>query len=252
LLNFVTCHDGFTLNDLVSYNSKHNEANGEDNRDGANDNRSWNCGVEGPTNNPEVEKLRNHQVKNFLTVNLLSLGMPILLMGDEFRRTQNGNNNAYCHDNEFNWLDWSFLTKHADVHRFIQLLCARRGRRSVKHEHERVNLDTLLQNATKAWHGTRLHQPDWSDGSHSMALGGELREEGLRFHLMLNAFWQPLEFELPSPETGVWRRWIDTSLESPDDIAVWGQAAPICGNSYRVADRSVVMLYSSASETAVT
>ena len=99
-VNFVTCHDGFTLNDLVSYDHKHNEANGEDNRDGADDNRSWNCGVEGPTDDPAVERLRNRQVKNFLTVTLLSLGMPMILMGDEVRRTQGGNNNAYCQDNE--------------------------------------------------------------------------------------------------------------------------------------------------------
>ena len=108
-INFVTCHDGFTLNDLVSYNEKHNEANGEDNRDGANDNRSWNCGVEGPTDDPAVEKLRNRQVKNFLTITLMSLGTPMILMGDEVRRTQLGNNNAYCHDNELSWFDWTLL-----------------------------------------------------------------------------------------------------------------------------------------------
>ena len=108
-VNFVTCHDGFTLNDLVSYDRKHNEANGEDNRDGANDNRSWNCGVEGPTDDPAVEALRNRQVKNFLTVTLLSLGMPMILMGDEVRRSQSGNNNAYCQDNETSWLDWTLL-----------------------------------------------------------------------------------------------------------------------------------------------
>ena len=106
-VNFVTCHDGFTLNDLVSYDRKHNEANGEDNRDGANDNRSWNCGVEGPTDDPAIEQLRNRQVKNFLTVTLLSLGMPMILMGDEVRRTQRGNNNAYCQDNEISWFDWT-------------------------------------------------------------------------------------------------------------------------------------------------
>ena len=121
-VNFVTCHDGFTLNDLVSYNQKHNEANGEDNRDGANDNRSWNCGVEGPTDDPAIETLRNRQVKNFLTVTLLSLGMPMILMGDEVRRTQRGNNNAYCQDNEISWFDWTLLEKHADVHRFVTLL----------------------------------------------------------------------------------------------------------------------------------
>ena len=111
-VNFVTCHDGFTLNDLVSYNDKHNEANGENNRDGADDNRSWNCGAEGPTDDPGVEKLRNRQVKNFLTVTLLSLGVPMILMGDEVRRTQRGNNNAYCQDNETSWFDWT-LAGHA-------------------------------------------------------------------------------------------------------------------------------------------
>jgi glycogen operon protein len=125
-VNFVTCHDGFTLNDLVSYDGKHNEANGEDNRDGANDNRSWNCGVEGPTDDPAVEGLRNRQVKNFLTVTLLSLGVPMILMGDEVRRTQRGNNNAYCLDDETSWFDWALLARHADVHRFVTLLNARR------------------------------------------------------------------------------------------------------------------------------
>ncbi len=123
-VNFVTCHDGFSLNDLVSYDAKHNEANGEENRDGANDNRSWNCGVEGPTDDPQIEALRNRQVKNFLTVTFLSLGVPMILMGDEMRRTQHGNNNAYCRDDADNWLDWTLLEKHADVHRFVSLLAA--------------------------------------------------------------------------------------------------------------------------------
>src|SRR6202051_3745596 len=114
-INFVTAHDGFTLNDLVSYNEKHNEANGEDNQDGGNDNRSWNSGVEGPTDDPAIEKLRNRQVKNFLAVTLLSLGLPMISMGDEVRRTQQGNNNAYCQDNEVSWFDWTLAEKHADV-----------------------------------------------------------------------------------------------------------------------------------------
>ena len=126
-VNFVTCHDGFTLNDLVSYDRKHNEANGESNRDGADDNRSWNCGVEGPSDDPAVEALRNRQVKNYLTVTMLALGVPMILMGDEVRRTQGGNNNAYCHDDESTWFDWSLVEKHADVHRFVTLLAARRA-----------------------------------------------------------------------------------------------------------------------------
>ena len=141
-VNFVTCHDGFTLNDLVSYNQKHNEANGEGNRDGANDNRSWNCGVEGPTADPAVERLRNRQVKNYLTVTLMSLGMPMILMGDEVRHTQGGNNNAYCQDNEISWFDWTLVDKHADVLRFVRLLTERRllraaGARAPAHEPDR-------------------------------------------------------------------------------------------------------------------
>ena len=244
-INFVTCHDGFTLNDLVSYNYKHNEANGESNRDGANDNRSWNCGAEGPTDNPAVEKLRNRQVKNFLTVTMMSLGMPMILMGDEVRRTQHGNNNGYCHDNESNWFDWTLLEKHSDVHRFVSLLAARRQLRSVEHERHRTSLTSLLTQANKAWHGTKLGQPDWGDNSHSLALSGELRSEGLFFHLILNAYWEPLEFELPKLETGTWRRWIDTALDSPDDIAPWDRAPVVTGNTYRVADRTVVMLFAS-------
>ena len=172
-VNFVTCHDGFTLNDLVSYERKHNEANGENNRDGADDNRSWNCGVEGPSDDPAVEALRNRQVKNFLTVTLLALGVPMLLMGDEVRRTQGGNNNAYCHDDESTWFDWSLLDKHADVHRFVTLLAARRLLRDVEHEQQRVSLTQLIADADKSWHGVKLGQPDWGEHSHSIAFTAE-------------------------------------------------------------------------------
>jgi glycogen operon protein len=114
-INFVTCHDGFTLNDLVSFNAKHNERNGEGNRDGTDCNLSWNCGNEGPTNDPEIERLRKRQIKNFLTLTLLAIGTPMLLMGDEVRRSQGGNNNGYCQDNETSWLDWGSFEKHGDV-----------------------------------------------------------------------------------------------------------------------------------------
>ncbi len=245
-VNFVTCHDGFTLNDLVSYNDKHNEDNGEDNRDGANDNRSWNCGVEGPTDDPVVEKLRNRQVKNFLTVTLMSLGVPMLTMGDEVRRTQGGNNNAYCQDNETSWFDWDLLKKHADVQRFVKLLIARRLLRDDEHERRRISLNALIENAKKGWHGVKLNQPDWGDRSHSVALGLELKNEGLRLHFILNAFWEPLEFELPPLENGgSWRRWIDTALESPHDIVPWETAPPVEGSTYRAAARSVAMLIAS-------
>ncbi|CAN5596358.1 glycogen debranching protein GlgX [soil metagenome] len=242
-VNFVTCHDGFTLNDLVSYNEKHNEANGEDNRDGANDNGSWNCGVEGPTDDPAIEKLRNRQVKNYLTVTMLSLGVPMILMGDEVRRTQNGNNNAYCQDNELSWFDWSQVKKHAELHRFLQLLIERRLLRDVEHERQRVSLTTLLDQARKAWHGVKHLQPDWNDNSHCLALGAELKEEKIRFHLILNAFWEPLNFELPNLEgQKSWQRWIDTALDSPNDIVSWKIPPTVAGDTYRVEARSVVML----------
>ena len=246
-VNFVTCHDGFTLNDLVSYDSKHNEANGENNRDGMNDNRSWNCGVEGPTDDPAVERLRNQQVKNFLAVTMLSLGMPMIVMGDEVRRTQSGNNNAYCQDNETSWFDWRLVEKHADVYRFATLLNARRLMRDVEHERRRVSLNQLIREASKIWHGVRVGQPDWGHHSHSLALEAELRREGLRIYLVLNAYWEALDFELPvRADCGgsSWRRWIDTSLESPQDIVPW-QTAPSAGraHTYRAEAHSVVALF---------
>jgi isoamylase len=242
-INFVTCHDGFTLNDTVSYNDKHNEANGEANRDGANDNRSWNCGVEGPTDDPAIERLRNRQVKNFFTTNLLALGVPMLLMGDEVRQTQQGNNNAYCQDNALSWLDWSLVEKHADVLRFVSLLCARRAQREVANEQQRVSIIGMLREANLLWHGVKLNQPDWGDSSRSLALFGELKREGLLFHIMFNAFWEPLDFELPRLEGTTWRRWIDTALDSPNDIVKWDQSPALTEATYRVADRSVVMLF---------
>jgi glycogen operon protein len=241
-VNFVTCHDGFTLNDLVCYTQKHNEENGEGNRDGADDNRSWNCGVEGPSDDPEIERLRNRQVKNFLTLTMLSLGVPMIVMGDEVRRTQRGNNNAYSQDNELSWLDWNLMFRHADVHRFTKLLIARRLLRRMEHERRRTSLNQWLRDANKTWHGVTLGQPDWSDRSHCLALGGKLFE-GLSIHLILNAFWEPLDFELPTLQDRVaWRRWIDTTLDSPHDIVDWQAAPPISGRSYQAGPRSVVVL----------
>jgi isoamylase len=248
-VNFVTCHDGFTLNDLVSYDRKHNEANGEGNRDGADDNRSWNCGVEGSTDDPAVERLRNRQVKNFLTVTLLSLGMPMILMGDEARRTQGGNNNAYCLDDETGWFDWTLLTRHADVHRFVTLLNARRVLRDVEHERQRLSLTEMIRQASKAWHGVKLNQPDWGDDSHSLAFEAKLRRENIDVYVILNAYWESLEFELPPPGAAgraSWRRWIDTGLDSPQDIVPWHVAAPVSAETYRAGARSVAVLFAAA------
>ena len=244
-VNFVTCHDGFTLNDLVSYNQKHNDANRDNNRDGADDNRSWNCGAEGPTDDREIERLRNRQVKNFLTATVLSLGLPMLLMGDEVRRTQLGNNNFYCHDNETNWFDWSLLEKHQDVYRFVRLLLARRLLRDPRPELKRMTLTQLLSNI-KGWHGTRLNQPDWRNNSHSVALSAELPKENLLAHCIFNAYWEQLEFELPpigSAMENRWKRWIDTSLEAPEDISEWQESTPVDGYKYLVGPRSVAVFW---------
>jgi glycogen operon protein len=252
-INFVTCHDGFTLNDLVSYNNKHNEDNGEENRDGANDNASWNCGVEGPTSDPAIEDLRARQVRNFFAVVLLAAGTPMLLMGDEIRRTQRGNNNAYCQDNELSWLDWTLLDKHAGVHRFVKALIAFRQRRDIVLGENRLSLNQLLSRARIDWHGVALGEPDWSDHSHSLAF--TLRTMGSTFHLhvMCNAYWEPLTFALPPVEPGSvhrWRRCIDTALPTPDDIVVWTKAADVTGSEYAVQPRSVVLLARTAQPTA--
>ncbi len=244
-INFVTCHDGFTLNDLVSYDCKHNEANGENNRDGANDNHSWNCGVEGPTDDRAIEALRNRQVKNFLALTLISAGTPMLLMGDEVRRTQQGTNNAYCQDGEISWFDWGLLDRHADVHRFVKALNEFRQRRDVVSESGPLSLNTLLRRAKIEWHGVRLNHPDWGEHSRALAFTLESLHARYAFHVMLNAFWEPLTFELPAGSAAgqpSWRRCIDTALPSPDDIRRWIDAPTVAQCSYVVQPRSIALL----------
>jgi isoamylase len=257
-VNFVTCHDGFTLNDLVSYNRKHNEANCHSGRDGVEDNHSWNCGVEGPTDDPAIERLRNRQVKNFLAITLLALGSPMLSMGDEVRRSQQGNNNAYCQDNEISWFDWTLLEKHADIQRFVRQLIYYRLRRHTPEQHS-LTLNQLLRQAQVQWHGVKPNQPDWGYDSHSLAFSLRSFRGRLIFHFMMNAYWEALDFELPPIEApsnnlsqdsggegnGVpWRRWIDTSLDSPEDICSWIDAPDVRDSTYRVQPRSIVVLVS--------
>jgi glycogen operon protein len=196
-----------------------------------------------------VEKLRNRQVKNFLTVTMLSVGMPMLLMGDEVRRTQLGNNNAYCQDNETSWFDWTFLAKHDDIHRFVILLNARRVLRDVEPERQRLTLNQLLRGVNLAWHGVKLNQPDWGESSHSLAFTVEIHQERLLFHAIFNAYWEPLDFEVPrldNAQKNPWRRWIDTALDSPRDIVEWETAEPVPSQAYRTEPRSVVMLFAEA------
>jgi glycogen operon protein len=244
-INFVTCHDGFTLNDLVSYNRKHNEANGENNHDGSDDNLSWNCGVEGPTDDSAVEAVRNRQVKNFFALQLLAAGTPMLLMGDEVRRTQRGNNNAYCQDSDVSWFDWNLLERHGDIHRFVKTLNTFRQYRDVVVEGAGLSLNQLLRQTRIDWHGVMLERPDWSDHSHSLAFTLESLRVRFLLHVILNAYWEPLTFELP-PVPAVpgqaWRRCIDTALASPDDINRWDAAPVVKQTTYVAQPRSVVLL----------
>jgi glycogen operon protein len=245
-INFITCHDGFTLNDLVSYERKHNEANGEGNRDGSDHNLSWNCGVEGPTGDPAIETLRNRQVKNFLALNLLALGAPMLLMGDEVRRSQGGNNNAYCQDNETSWFDWDLLERHADVRRFVRLLIACRLQPDLALTDPAMTLNQLLGQARLEWHGVSLGKPDWGEDSHSLALTAWTLSRRVAFHLMINAWREPLAFELPpAPDLpgGRWRRWLDTSLLSPADIVPLDEAPEVGNGTYELQSHSVAVVF---------
>lgn len=243
-INFVTCHDGFTLYDLVSYSTKQNQDNGEDNRDGMNDNRSWNCGVEGPCDDPVVENLRTRQIKNLLTATLFALGVPMIVMGDEAGRTQGGNNNAYCQDNEISWFDWRLTEKQADLRRFVGLLAARRRCRDSEHEVLRLSLNEVLRRRKIQWHGTAPGQPDWADWSHSLALEIEAEPEGPCYYAVFNAYHQALDFELPPPAAGhgPWRRWIDTSLPAPDDIMELEETGEFPASIYHVEAHTVVVL----------
>jgi isoamylase len=252
-INFVTCHDGFTLNDLVSYNYKHNEMNGEENRDGLDGNLSWNCGVEGLSDDPAVERLRRRQMKNLVAILLMSVGTPMLLMGDEMCRTQRGNNNAYCQDNEVGWLDWSLLDRNREFHRFVRTLIAHRRRlmgASIEESFE-LSLCELLRRAEIDWHGVRLDAPDWSNDSHSIActLRTGPRHRPLWLQVMFNAYWEALDFDLPSAPTSAvagWQRWIDTSRAPPDDITDVGAAPLVPASQYHVGPRSVAVLIAQA------
>ena len=241
-INFITCHDGFTLNDVVSYDRKHNEANGEENRDGNDANLSWNGGVEGPSDDPAIEALRERQIKNLLTIELLSVGVPMLTMGDEIRRTQLGNNNAYCQDSELSWFDWSAVERHADLLRFCGgLIAARRAARALLDTPVDVTLAELIKRSRVELHGTRLGKPDTGDTSRSIAIA--FWGEHLVLHLILNAYWEPLTFELPAPAGHLaWHRVVDTTLPSPDDLASAVDAAVVDADTYTAGPRSVVVL----------
>ena len=248
-VNFITCHDGFTLADLVSFNIKHNEANGEQNRDGTGDNASWNCGVEGASDDPALLELRGRQMRNFLALLLLGVGTPMLAMGDEVARSQQGNNNAYCQDNPLSWFDWTLVESNAGLLRFTRELIAHRQSRDVVVDQLPLTLAELLQRRSIQWHGVQPFQPDWSPSSHSLAFSLTCAEHRFRLHLMVNAWWEPLAFALPPTASGAdnpsfgaepWHRWIDTALPSPNDIVPWAEAVPLPEPRYTLQPRSVV------------
>jgi glycogen operon protein len=243
-INFITCHDGFTLADLVSYNGKHNDANGEANRDGSNDNASWNCGVEGPSDDPEIVALRQRQMRNFLTLLMLSSGTPMLAMGDEICRSQGGNNNAYCQDNPISWLDWGLLERHSDLHRFVRELIAYRNRRDVVIDGDAYSLADLLHRHQITWNGVQPGEPDLSEQSRSLAMTLTSSSHRFRLCLMINAWWEPLTFKLPAADFGAenWHRWIDTSRPAPEDVVPWDGAVAITEDCALVGPRSVLVL----------
>lgn len=245
-INFITCHDGFTLADLVSYNEKHNEANGEENRDGANDNHSWNSGVEGPTQDPAILTLRRRQMKNALAMLFLSQGVPMMLMGDEMGQTQKGNNNTYCQDNELSWLNWDLLQSQDEIYRFARALIAfRKAHPALRHPrfagsgpHQGASLEISFH-GTKAWHA------DPAPGSRVLARMARLRQTPVDdlVYFAFNMYWEPLPFELPKCEVGSWRLFADSYAQAPDDLHEVGLEPVLTDQkSIQVGGRSVVIL----------
>jgi glycogen operon protein len=245
-VNFVTCHDGFTLSDLVSHGHKHNEANGEDNRDGNNDNLTWNCGAEGETGDGAVLALRRRQAKNFMAILLLSQGTPMILAGDEVLRTQGGNNNAYCQDNEISWFDWRLIDANRDMLRFTREMIALRRR------HPNLRRRYFLTGRPAAgaempditWHGEQLGAPPWFDSNARLlayTLAGTSTEE-MPLHVILNMSDEPRAVDLPSLSGYRWRRAADTALDSPDDITPPDRMTATVGDQYTATPRSVVVL----------
>ena len=242
-VNFITCHDGFTLYDLVSYNEKHNEMNGEDNRDGTNDNRSWNCGVEGPTDDPEILHLRKRQAKNAFALLLLSRGVPMLLAGDEFLNTQFGNNNVYCQDNEVGWLDWDLMKDNEDTFEFVKKMIALRKVHPVIRRNDFFVGENSTGYPEMSFHGTIPwdFQPDQPFLCFGLLYAEPAKEYGLKkdsfIYSAVNAFWEEKEFFLPElPGGHTWRIVACTSDEHGESEG----RKP--GSSLRLQSRSLVVL----------
>jgi isoamylase len=235
-VNYVTSHDGFTLYDLVSYNTKHNLANGNHNTDGVNDNYSWNCGIEGDEGaSEEILNLRRQQIKNFCCLIMLSNGTPMFCAGDEFMHTQHGNNNPYNQDNETTWLDWDLLDQNPEMFRFFKLMIAFRK------AHPSIGRSRFWRDDVR-WYGVGK-DIDMSYDSRSLAYclhGASEKDDDL--YVMINAYWEDLDFTIQEGSPGEWLRVVDTSLASPHDIAADGSEKALNTMDYPVAARSVVVL----------
>jgi len=245
-INFVTCHDGFTLRDLVSYEAKHNEANGEDNRDGSDDNASWNCGVEGETTDPKINALRLRQAKNFLAILMLSRGVPMLLAGDEVLRTQGGNNNAYCQDNEISWFDWGLVERNRDMLRYTRELIALRRRHACLTTNRFFDGKPVRGRGLPdiTWHGINLGETPWDARDARLlryTLAGVSQDEE-DLHVILNMSERTDNVELPMVSGRRWHVALDTALASPDDAISRDAQSAYSGASYLSRARSVVVL----------
>jgi isoamylase len=251
-INFITAHDGFTLADLVSYNHKHNEANGENNNDGNNDNDSWNCGWEGPTDDAGINALRSRQMKNAVAMLMVSQGIPMILMGDEMARSQQGNNNAYCHDNALSWMDWTLLKSNADLWRFFKHCIAfRKAHVSLRNRTHLRNQDYVGSGYPDiSWHGVRAWQPDWSGASRILAfmLCGKHANNGKTpddyIYVTMNMHWESHPFDLPVLPQGLqWHVFANTMALPPEDIWEPGNE-PLLEDQrqFPVGPRSVVIL----------
>ncbi len=249
-INFITSHDGFTLCDLVSYNDKHNCANGEQSLDGDNHNRSWNCGEEGVSDNRGIMALRRQQMLNFATLLILSRGVPMLLSGDEIARSQSGNNNAYCQDNEISWMNWDLLNTNQEYFHFFKALI------QFRKDHDLLRHDSFVMNNGEGvqlnWHGFHLDKPNWDDDSQSLAMhlsGVTQSKKADDIFLIANSHWENHNFELPTLSEGRhWLRFIDTSLTGEETIIEVPEKRPLIKTSnYYANSRSIVVLVASAS-----
>ncbi|MCI0382053.1 MAG: glycogen debranching protein GlgX [Chlamydiae bacterium] len=235
-INFVTSHDGFTLRDLVSYQQKHNSENGEHNRDGLSENDSWNCGEEGVTDDPIINELRMRQMKNFHLALMISLGTPMILMGDEYGHTKNGNNNTYCHDNEKNWFLWDQLQNQKDFFRFFKKMV------DFRKKHPVFQATEFLKNENVDWHGIELFKPNWGIENRFVAfhLKQETRPD---LYISFNANSEPIQMQIPLlQETKRWKRIVDTFLSSPDDFNDNPANSPNVADKYEMQPYSALIL----------